>query len=268
LEQIPQVKTLDVEDRSRNELARATAAFAADGYLVLPGFFAPAACDALAEEIRASLLPVLGPAEFEAEVGYPGAPSDRDAPGGDTPRRLLHAYSRFAALRALATGAPVGRYLQALIGTERVMLSQCHHNCVMTKAPGFSSVTLWHQDARYWSFERPELVSLWLALGDETAENGALQVIPGSHRLEFASARLDEAKFLRDDLPENQALIAQARTVQLASGDALLFHCRTLHAAGRNLTGRVKLSCVFTYHAADNHPLAGSRSARYASIPV
>jgi len=268
VEQVPQVKTLDVEDRICKELPAAAAAFAADGYLVLPGFLAPTACDSLADEIRRSLHPVLGPAEFEAEVGYPGAPIDRNAPGGDTPRRLLHAYSRFTALRALATGEAVGRNLRALIGTEQVMLSQCHHNCVMTKAPGFSSVTLWHQDARYWSFERPELVSLWLALGDETADNGALQVIPGSHLLDLAVAQLDEAKFLRDDLPANRALIAQARTVQLLKGDLLLFHCRTLHAAGRNLTSQVKLSCVFTYHAADNHPLPGSRSARYASIPL
>ena len=52
------------------------------------------------------------------------------------------------------------------------------------------------------------------------------------------------------------------------SGDALLFHCRLFHAAGRNLTDRAKLSCVFTYHAEDNCPLPGSRSAQYASIPL
>jgi phytanoyl-CoA hydroxylase len=246
----------------------ALATFATDGFAVLRGFVPAATCDAIAEEVEASLHPVLAPAEFEAEVGYPGAPQSREAPGGDTPRRLLNAYSRFHMLRPLVTSAEVARHLRVAIGTERVRLSQCHHNCVMTKAPGFSSVTLWHQDIRYWAFERPELVSLWLALGDETVENGALQVIPGTHREIFSAERLDEARFLRPELPENQALIAKARPVELAKGDVLLFHSRTFHAAGRNCTDRVKLSCVFTYHAADNHPLPGTRSACYESIEL
>jgi phytanoyl-CoA hydroxylase len=249
-------------------ISRAIDDFAANGFVVLRGLVAPADCDDIAAEVDASLHPVLAPAEFEADIGYPGAPPSRDAVGGDTPRRLLNAYSRFAALRPLVTGARVARHLRAVMGTERVQLSQCHHNCVMTKAPGFSSVTLWHQDIRYWAFERPELVSLWLALGDETADNGALQVIPGTHREMFATERLDQARFLRPDLPENQALIARARIVELAKGDVLIFHCRAFHAAGRNVTDRVKLSCVFTYHAADNHPLPGTRSAQYPSIEL
>jgi phytanoyl-CoA hydroxylase len=251
-----------------DDLARDAEAFAADGYVVLPGFCPASTREAVAAEVRASLNPVLAPAEFEADVGYPGAPASRDVAGGDTPRRLLNAYSRFAALRPLVTSTSLGMRLSAMLGAPRMMLSQCHHNCVMTKAPGYSSVTLWHQDVRYWAFERPELVSLWIALGYETADNGALQVIPGTHRQAFTADRLDDARFLRPERPDNQALIQQARTVTLAPGDALLFHCRLFHAAGRNLTDQVKLSCVFTFHAADNRPVAGTRSAQYASIPV
>lgn len=251
-----------------DQVLREAQAFAADGYVVLRGMVSAADCDAIAGAVRDSLNPVLAPAEFEVDVGYPGSPESRTADGGDTPRRLLNAYSRFPALRPLVTGPAVAQRLRAMLGTQRVLLSQCHHNCVMTKAPDFSSETLWHQDIRYWSFERPELISLWLALGDETADNGALQVIPGSHRQDFAARRLDDARFLRPELPENQALIRRARTVELAQGDVLLFHCRTFHAAGRNLTERMKLSCVFTYHAEHNRPLPGTRSAHYAGIPL
>jgi phytanoyl-CoA hydroxylase len=249
-------------------LARDVDAFAADGYLVLRGLIDPSTCDAIVREVEASLHPVLGPAEFEADVGYPGAPRSRNQAGGDTPRRLLHAYSRFASLRPLVTGPRIARHLRALMGSDRILLSQCHHNCVMTKSPGFSSLTLWHQDVRYWAFERPELVSLWLALGQESADNGALQVIPGTHREILSADRYDEALFLRPDLPENQALIARARTIELDKGDALFFHCRTFHAAGRNLTERVKLSGVFTYHTAGNRPVVDSPSARFASIEL
>lgn len=133
----------------------------------------------------------------------------------------------------------------------------------MTKHSGFSSATLWHQDMRYWCFGRPELVSVWLALGAETRRNGALQVIPGSHRLE-----LDRGLFLRPELVENRSLIECAVTLELVAGDVLLFSSRLFHAAGRNDTAAVKLSVVFTYHAADNQPIPGTRSAQYPSIAV
>ena len=93
-----------------------------------------------------------------------------------------------------------------------------------------------------------------VALGQETKQNGALWVIPGTHRLDFATQRLDEHLFLRPELVENQALIEKPEVVELQAGDVLLFHCRLLHAAGRNESETVKLSTVFTYHRSGNRP--------------
>jgi hypothetical protein len=157
--------------------------------------------------------------------------------------------------------------LEALMGGP-VEFAQSHHNCIMTKYPGYSSATLWHQDIRYWSFDRPELVSTWLALGDENPANGSLQVIPGSHRLELDRGRLDAELFLRPELPENAELIATAVPVTLAAGDVLFFDAQTFHAAGTNTTDEVKLSAVFTYHRRDNRPIAGTRSANYPSLEM
>ena len=216
----------------------------------------------------AALEPLEGPAEFEAEVGYAGAPRSREAPGGDTPRRLLNAYSRDPVFKHWARSDSIRRQLAALMGTPDIAMSQCHHNCVMTKYPGFSSATLWHQDIRYWSFDAPELVSFWLALGAETARNGALRVIPGSHRVELERGRLDAELFLRPELAENKALIREAVTVELEPGDALLFHSRLFHAAGKNLSDDVKLSAVFTYHDASNSPIPGTRSSQFPGIAL
>lgn len=249
-----------------------TRAFERDGYVVVR--------DLCPEPLRSRLLaaaaahqnPILGPVEFEADVGYPGSPASRSAEGGHTPRRLLNAFTRDAAFRDWSTGREVGDQLRAIFragfGHEDVQLSQCHHNCLMTKYPGYSSATLWHQDIRYWSFDRPELVSVWLALGEETEKNGALKVIPGSHRLELDRGRLDSALFLRTDLAENQALLDSALSVALEPGDVLFFHCRLFHAAGMNLTDGIKQSLVFTYHAADNRPIPETRSALLPSITL
>ncbi len=244
-----------------------SSSFAANGYLVVRGFRNRTFCARVRSQIEEQLDPLLTPAEFEADVGYPGAPSNRESEGGATPRRLLSAYSRFSRLRGFSAAADVAEQLQAL-GINEPMLSQCHHNCVMTKHPGYSSATLWHQDVRYWSFDRPELVSMWLALGDETVANGALRVIPGSHLLSLDRGRLDAALFLRPEIEENKKLIREAVPVELEAGDVLFFHSRLFHAAGKNRTGTVKLSAVFTYHDRENRSIPDTRSAQYPSIPL
>ena len=243
-------------------------AFARDGFLVARGLASNATVHAMTEVVLNALKPLQAPVEYEWEVGYPGAPPARDAVGGNTPRRLLHAYTRDSVFRQWVSNSAMTTILRTLMGTQQVRMSQCHHNCVMTKHPGFSSETSWHQDIRYWSFDAPELVSVWLALGRESAENGALRVIPGSHCLELDRGRLDAKLFLRPELEENQALIAAATVVELEPGDVLFFHCKVFHAAGQNRTDRVKLSPVFTFHSADNQPIPGTRSDQYPSIAV
>ena len=247
--------------------ALSASAFERDGFVIVRGLAAPEFCARLRRALEAALRPLMGPAEFEADLGYPGAPTDMQAVGGRTPRRLLHAASRFPMLREWATGQPLRVALSEFLPGD-LRLSQCHHNCVMTKHPGYSSATLWHQDIRYWSFDRPELVSVWLALGEETNRNGALKIVPGSHRLQLDRGRFDRDLFLRPDLPQNKALIRQAAEVLLEPGDALFFHCRAIHAAGKNRSEAVKLSCVFTYHEAGNRPIPGTRSDRYPSLPL
>jgi phytanoyl-CoA hydroxylase len=241
--------------------------FRTNGFLILRGLAPPDEVARLRAAIERSLHTAVEPAEYEADLRYPGAPASRTSAGGATTRRLLQAYARGAEFREWAAAPALLGPLHRLLG-EDILLSQAHHNCIMTKQPEDSSRTGWHQDLRYWSFQRGELISVWLALGSEVPENGCLSFLPGTHRMDIAAERLDEAKFLRTDLLENQALIATRVTPALAAGDVILFHCRTFHAAGMNHTQQAKWSLVFTYHRADDRPLPGTRSASLPSIPV
>ncbi len=243
------------------------AAFRRNGFIIASGLADRSGCEAMAAVIQASLDPPLAPLEFETDVQYPGSPADRLSPGGDTPRRLLNAYTRDRLFRDWATSKGVCGRVRQLMDAERIVMSQNHHNCIMTKHPGFSSATLWHQDIRYWLFDQPTLISVWLALGDEFSKNGCMQVIPGTHTMNFGRGSYDAAYFFRTDLASNRKLIDSTVTAELKQGDTLFFHCRTLHAAGRNETGQVKLSLVFTYHDEHNQPIAGSRSAAFPGIP-
>ncbi len=242
--------------------------FADNGYLIRRGLIDERAAGRLVELIDRSLKPALAPVEFEADVHYPGAPESRVAPGGNTPRRLLHAYSRDEQFQAIGRHPKIVETLQALMDAQEILLSQNHHNCVMTKHPGYSSVTSWHQDIRYWRFDRPELVSVWLALGPENVDNGCLLVMPGSHKWELDPGRFDASLFLRTDIPENEALLATATPVELERGDVLFFHSKTLHAAGQNQSNTVKRTLVYTYRAGSNQPIPETRSSVFDDIPV
>jgi phytanoyl-CoA hydroxylase len=241
---------------SEDELER----FARDGFIIARGLADAELRRQMLEVTRADLVSRTEPVEYEADLHYPGAPESRDMPGGNTVRRLKEAYARDPVFTRWVAQPGIIKRLQQLLG-GRVVMPLAHHNCIMTKQPRFSSETGWHQDIRYWSFARPNLVSAWLALGHETPENGCLYVIPGTHRMNFSRDRLDDALFLRPEQPENAKLIDQKVAAELEPGDVLFFHALTFHAAGRNQTDQSKFSVVFTFRPFDNAPLAGSRSA-------
>ncbi|MBC3806884.1 phytanoyl-CoA dioxygenase family protein [Undibacterium seohonense] len=239
--------------------------FQQQGFLVLSAFSTPEYCQQVLAFAQQQLDSVVLPIEYEADTRYPGAPISRDAEGGQTARRLLQAYARSSLLADWATQPKLTGVLTQLLGTG-VCMSQVHHNCIMTKQARFSSLTGWHRDSRYWHFQKPELISVWLALRDEKVENGCLLVLPQSHQWQIEPEQLDSAQFLRADVAANQSLLAEACAVPLKQGDVLLFSSNLFHAAGCNQTTQTKFSMVYTYRAADNPPLPETRSASLPEI--
>lgn len=241
--------------------------FKQNGFIVLSGFAPESFRTEMKSIIAQHLQDALPPLEYEAEVGYPGAPSSLDAPGGDTIRRLRGAYQRHAVFKQWATYRPLSAILRQLL-EEPVCLSQAHHNCIMTKHPHYGTATDWHRDIRYWSFHKPNLVSVWLALDEERPDNGALRFIPGSHRNLIKPEQLDELDFLLPSHPDNEALMQQGVELTLAPGDVVLFHSGLFHSAGVNGSDQVKTSVVFAYHGHSNQPIPGTRSASASTIFV
>ncbi len=241
--------------------------FNADGFLVVRSMVPAAICELMRSITDAHLQAGVEPLEYEAEVGYPGAPESLTAPGGRTVRRLRGAYRRHRCFTAWAEDPGVVTAVQQLLG-EPICLSLAHHNCVMTKHPEHGSATGWHRDMRYWSFARPELVCVWLALGPEQPDNGGLHFIARSHREQPAENQLDAQHFLRPDAPGNRDLLARAAPLLLHTGDVVFFHSGLFHSAGKNASGDIKCSIAFAYHGASNPPTPGSRSAVAGTIAL
>ena len=243
------------------------AQFEADGYLILPRMVAPAMCERMLAVTHDHLARAVPPLEYEADVGYAGAPASLDAPGGRTARRLRGAWQRDACFHDWAEDPALVAGLKQLLQDD-VVLTLAHHNCIMTKHPHFGTATGWHRDIRYWAYTRPDLISVWLALGHEEPGNGALKFIPGSHRIPLAEEQMDALDFLRPEVPQNQALFARGVAPVLEQGDVVLFHSKLFHAAGRNDSDRMKASVVFAYRGASNPPVQGTRSAAAGEVAL
>ena len=174
-------------------------------------------------------------------------------------RRLRQVYQREDIFKSWMTNDKIKPMLKQLLNDE-IVLTLAHHNSIMTKMAKDSSRTTWHQDRRYWHFENNDLVSVWLALGDEYLENGLLEFIPGSHKIEFKKDQFDEKSNFLDSNEKNKELIKTAVHSNLEKGDVVLFHCKTLHAANKNQSDNAKISFVYTVRARGNKPLKNTRS--------
>lgn len=238
------------------------------GYVILPNAADASEIEHLRNVTEDELSARHEPYELEADVHYPGAPASKEAEGGQTIRRLLHAYNRHDVYKAWAEKSLITEAVKGLLGSENLFISPNHHNCVMTKQPAFSSKTSWHRDTRYWHFSNKYLINSWLALGDEKAENGGMLILPGSHRWDVDVNALDEAQFLIEGHPSNTARLSLAKQVDLNAGDCLLFSAHCFHAAGANTTDMRKFSLVFTYHGENTEGLPGSRSSVLPSVLV
>jgi phytanoyl-CoA hydroxylase len=239
--------------------------FQQQGFLILRQDALPDVIHEMRKVTEHDLANSVEPIEYEADVQYPGAPETRSALGGKTVRRLKNAMVRHPIFIEWLRTSRSLQFLQQLLGTPLVC-PMAHHNCIMTKQPSFSSDTGWHQDIRYWSYQRPELVSVWLALGAENKNNGCLQLIPGTHQMPLKPQQFDDLKFFKPDLPENKSIIEQAILAEMDAGDVLLFHCRTLHAATRNFSQDPKWAFVTTLRPFDNPPVPGTRSTSQPEI--
>ena len=68
--------------------------------------------------------------------------------------------------------------VEAVIGPD-IMAWTTH---LYPKEPGDGRFISWHQDSAHWGLDSNQIVTVWLALTPVTRDNGAMQMLPGSHQ--------------------------------------------------------------------------------------
>lgn len=113
--------------------------------------------------------------------------------------------------------------------------------------PGFIS---WHQDSTYWGLDPADVLTAWIALSDSRADNGALQVVGGSHKWDQVAHRDTFAE--GNMLSRGQEIAVdvdpeQVTTLELEPGQMSLHHIRTAHGSEPNRSDRRRIGFAVRY---------------------
>lgn len=142
---------------------------------------------------------------------------------------------------------------QALIGAE----IQLFHDQALFKPANTGGPIHWHQDNGYWRCCPADLVSCWLALDDTDVDNGAMHVLPGSHRAAFEHQQVGALLDASDLIDTSGAVV-----VDLPAGGVMFHHCQTFHSTPPNRTKRQRRAFAIHFMR------PGTQSEHVSDMPV
>jgi ectoine hydroxylase-related dioxygenase (phytanoyl-CoA dioxygenase family) len=202
--------------------------FDSDGYLVVRGLFSTEEIDQLCDRFAA----------VQAGGPIPGHFAPRAAAREEASVDPLHVYPRVMhphriddlSLRVLLD-ARLRKILEKLLG-EEVLAAQ---SMFYFKPPGARGQAL-HQDNFYLRVEPGTCVAAWIACDVIDRDNGGLEVVPGTHRMDlFCPEEADEQlSFVREYVPPPPGLTAVP--VDMRPGDVLFFNGSLVHGSQPNRT--------------------------------
>lgn len=133
-------------------------------------------------------------------------------------------------------GAILKPYLDQWLGDYKMML-----NSYIVKASGPRSEFYVHQDTTGLDEFKYSPLSLWIPLEDITADNGAMCVMPGSHKM-FSPYRSISFPAPYDDI--HFAVRRYLQPLFMKAGDILVFDNRIVHNSMQNLSGKERVVVI------------------------
>jgi len=130
-----------------------------------------------------------------------------------------------------------------------------HHTKINSKLPGAATEVKWHQDFAFTPHTNSDVVTALLMVDEVTADNGPLEVRPGSHRGPIHSIWQDGV-FTGAVAAEVEAEIGQdAPTCTGPAGAVCLMHTRLAHGSAPNRSEKPRTLFICVYSAGDAHAI-------------
>lgn len=236
-------------DRPGPLQSEAVAAFDDQGFTIFRGLISREEVESLREEFMAMAAAGPIPGHFEPKPQDPGHPDPlRSYP------RIMHPHLVHPASLAYLLDVRITDVVAQLLGEEPLACQ----TMLYFKPPGARGQSL-HQDNFYLKVEPGTCIAAWMALDVVDRDNGGLEVVPGTHKMEiFCPEEADPSiSFTREYVPPPPGL--KAVPVDLAPGDVLFFNGSLVHGSGPNkTTDRYRRSFISHYAPGSTERIAGS----------
>lgn len=217
------------------------ASFAADGFLIVDRIVDEAAVDELRDAYEK-----LFRGEFETGV-WPDEVNWQEGRSDPTlTRQICNGWKANRAIASVVLREDFGRAIAKMGGWPgtRIMVDNVLWKPPATRPLGY------HQDSAYLAWYTPsDLLSLWIALDDTTAEGGTLEFVRGSHRWnptkpegEFHGPQ-EYQKYMRL-AAQREGVEPEIVPVVVPKGGGSFHHGWTWHGSGYNQSQRPRRSLV------------------------
>jgi ectoine hydroxylase-related dioxygenase (phytanoyl-CoA dioxygenase family) len=145
-----------------------------------------------------------------------------------------------------------------------------HHSKLNLKGSHVGAPVEVHQDAAFYPHSNDDVLAVGLLLDDATADNGAMSVLPGSHRGPIYTHYDAQGRFVGGMRAEDIARLDRRAAVLLAlpAGSIHIHHYRLVHWSAPNTSPADRRLLINAYAAADAVPLAAdpTGSPRYGRL--
>ena len=223
-------------------------AFDRDGVVPIRGLLGQTELARLAEAIEDD---IRDPGPF-----YHGYESDEGQFHGNL--RLWETHDTF---RDICLRSDLPHIAQAFFASKKINLL---YDQLFVKESAMSQRTRWHNDQPYWPIRGWQVLSIWIALDNTTAQTGRVEFIRGSHKWDrwfqpevfgkTAAINQYERNPDYEDIPDIQADRDNYDIVSwdLEPGDVYVFHAMTVHGAGGNTSSERRRRGYTVRYTGDN----------------
>jgi ectoine hydroxylase-related dioxygenase (phytanoyl-CoA dioxygenase family) len=190
-------------------------------------------------------------------------------------RQICNAWKADRQIASVILSAEIGKMVTQLMDWPgaRVMQDNAIWKPVGAKSLGY------HQDNAYLSWFKPgEICTVWIALDDVAAQNGSMELVPGSHRWrhpqpegEFHAPQDYRAPMLK--FARVEGVVPEIVPVAVPKGSGSIHHGWTWHGSGPNNGDNPRRSLVLHAMSSDVefvrenfHQGTGTIYSRYARL--
>jgi ectoine hydroxylase-related dioxygenase (phytanoyl-CoA dioxygenase family) len=169
-------------------------------------------------------------------------------------RRIKTPHKNHKLFWEIARAPKLVAILQQLLGPSGVRL---HGSKLNMKSPHYGSPVEWHQDWAFYPHTNDDVLAVGVMLDDCTVENGAMMVIPGTHKGPMFDHHTDG--YFCGAMDPEAAGIDFGKAVSLTgpAGAVSFHHARLVHGSAQNVSDRPRQLLLYEYAAADAWPLKG-----------